>query len=829
MADLTETLSVPMSGKETLAPAKTGPGIFSSLLGVVGKTVDTYEGAQQTRDRASAKARQRAQDARQARKDQEEAEEKLALNEAANEEIDAIIDPGEQAASAAAAEEAGSLSTHAAAVQQGRARRDQVEVRTQAALRRLFAKYPDQRAAILNQFDKHGLMSPIMADYNRASKAVSEEEALKQKTYETWYNKAVELGLDPNTTSEPELLRMGRQALEAEYTLEMKVKNANLNSTLISTARQQTEDARDDASEETFQAAVNFAGPQFQAAHRTVFNLMMDPNVPPSEKEPRMTEMVRAIQTLGQQRITNIMARVGGSMKPERREELRKTLEGQLNNITAMYTGPLSDVQASNRGLQLMQNELKINLMTALPLFNQLKESFGLGNITGTEMESFIKNNVLGGPNAEALKRELKGFNFNDRSDARRHIANAVAILKGETKLKDLSPAEARQQLPGLLGHMEQLVQNEAVRTGNNPTGHRQAVLAAGAVFDGMGDAVPEWGVKNLTGLVRRTVNRNVNQLLFNGNPRANGDVVPLVRDVALPGMQNVIEALRKAPTGDEYFRIAMDNRTGRVIAEPTGKKPPAPSNYVLAKVGYAPGTNVGGPVGPNALTQMKVQSLNLALDWMSGRQSQGYDKDVPANLGLTDIERRRLYGLGEVPEKLRRKEGNEAPTKKVATWGENIDRAIKETMDAINSEQFTPGEFTLGHGQDRVVNYEAKGKTGITHVPASIQTIGDLVSWGKSLINDHGVTSTASGVYQITQSTYEEFGEKALGKNWRNAPLTVENQDAVARAIFEDAKAKGPTALKRRWVSLSTAEAERLVKGSWEEARNVIIKGESA
>jgi len=825
MADLTETLSVPMSGKETLAPPKTGPGIFSSLLGAVGTAVDTYEGGQQTRDRMNARARQRAQDARQARLDAQKAEEDSALNEAAAEEIDAVVDPGEQAATVAAAEEAGSLATHASAVQQGRARRDQVEVRTQAALRRLFAKYPNQRAAILGQFDKHGLMSPIMADYNRASKAVSEDEELRQKTYETWYNKSVELGLDPSTMPETEFLTLGRQALEAEHMLDLKVKNANLNATLVSTARTQSEDARDDTSEETYQAAINFASPQFQAAHRTVFNMMMDPNIPPSEKEPRMTEMVRSIQTLGQQRIENIMARAGGSMKPERREELRKTLTNQLNNITQMYTGPLGDVQASMRGLQLMQNELKMNVTTALPLFNQLKESFGLGMVSGTEMESFIKNTVLGGPNAAALKKELQGFNFNDRGDARRHIANAVAILKGEKNLKDLTPAEARQQLPSMLGHMEQLTQNEAVRTGVNATAHRQAVLAAGAVFDGMGDAVPEWGVRNLTGLVMRTANRNVNQLLFSGPPKANGDLVPVVRDVALPGMQNVIESLRKAPTGDQFFRIAMDNRTGRVVAEPTGRPRPRAGNNMIGKIGPT-----SENYGPNELTQMKVKALNMALDWMSGRQSNGYDKDVPANLGLTDIERRRLYGLGEVPEKLRQKENAGSPSsKKVATWGENVDRAIKETMDAINNEEFTPGQFTLGHGQDRVVNYEAKGKTGITHVPASIQTLGDLVTWGKGLINNHGVSSTASGLFQITQSTYEEFGEQALGKNWRNAPLTPENQEAVARAIFNDAKSKGPTALRRRWVSLSRDEAAKLMNSSWEEARDIIIKGESA
>lgn len=53
------------------------------------------------------------------------------------------------------------------------------------------------------------------------------------------------------------------------------------------------------------------------------------------------------------------------------------------------------------------------------------------------------------------------------------------------------------------------------------------------------------------------------------------------------------------------------------------------------------------------------------------------------------------------------------------------------------------------------------------------------------------GQGSSAFGRYQITGPTLKQFGEKALGKDWRNVEMNGENQRKVAEAIFNARKGK--------------------------------------
>jgi hypothetical protein len=87
---------------------------------------------------------------------------------------------------------------------------------------------------------------------------------------------------------------------------------------------------------------------------------------------------------------------------------------------------------------------------------------------------------------------------------------------------------------------------------------------------------------------------------------------------------------------------------------------------------------------------------------------------------------------------------------------------------------------------------------------------------------------SSAMGTYQIVGDTLRRYGPKVLGENWRNAEFNFENQDKIAEAIFNDNKGSAD-ALRSQWVSLSPAEAERLRKMPWSEARNVIARKESS
>jgi hypothetical protein len=125
-----------------------------------------------------------------------------------------------------------------------------------------------------------------------------------------------------------------------------------------------------------------------------------------------------------------------------------------------------------------------------------------------------------------------------------------------------------------------------------------------------------------------------------------------------------------------------------------------------------------------------------------------------------------------------------------------------------------------------RIMNYQAAG-AGFTTVPDSVKTLGQASDFARQ-VNRAGVPSSAMGVYQIVGQTLRNYAPRVLGDNWQQAAYSFENQDKIAEAIFNDHRGSAD-ALRRQWVSLTPTEAERVRKLPWEQAREVIARGESS
>lgn len=134
-------------------------------------------------------------------------------------------------------------------------------------------------------------------------------------------------------------------------------------------------------------------------------------------------------------------------------------------------------------------------------------------------------------------------------------------------------------------------------------------------------------------------------------------------------------------------------------------------------------------------------------------------------------------------------------------------------------------GAAGSGDGMD-VMNYQARGK-GFTSVPAGIKTIGQMSAYADS-INAAGVPSSAAGPYQIVGNTRDSVAKQIFGSNWRNQPYSIENETKIATAIFNANKGSAD-ALRKQWVSLSPAEAERVRKMPVNQALAVIAGKESS
>lgn len=129
------------------------------------------------------------------------------------------------------------------------------------------------------------------------------------------------------------------------------------------------------------------------------------------------------------------------------------------------------------------------------------------------------------------------------------------------------------------------------------------------------------------------------------------------------------------------------------------------------------------------------------------------------------------------------------------------------------------------GADPTRVMNYEARGK-GFSVVPESVRTLGQASDFARQ-VNRAGAESSAMGLYQIVGKTMRGYAEQIWGKDWRNVDFNPQNQDRLAKAIFEDHKGSAD-ALRKQWVSLSPQEAEQIRKLPWEQARQVIARKES-
>ena len=139
----------------------------------------------------------------------------------------------------------------------------------------------------------------------------------------------------------------------------------------------------------------------------------------------------------------------------------------------------------------------------------------------------------------------------------------------------------------------------------------------------------------------------------------------------------------------------------------------------------------------------------------------------------------------------------------------------------SAGSGHSTPG----GLDPSRVMNYQARN-LGINEMPENI-TVGGAIDFGRE-VNRRGAESSAMGLYQITRSTLQDFAPRVWkGQDWKNKPFDAKAQDEIGKAIFDSSKGSAQ-ALRNRWVSLSTQEAERIRKLPWEQAREVIARKES-
>lgn len=134
------------------------------------------------------------------------------------------------------------------------------------------------------------------------------------------------------------------------------------------------------------------------------------------------------------------------------------------------------------------------------------------------------------------------------------------------------------------------------------------------------------------------------------------------------------------------------------------------------------------------------------------------------------------------------------------------------------NNVTSAPGTAGTRSGSPFDVTYQFQG----TSKPITQMSIGEVTNHQANMINSQGASPV--GAYQINKATLEDFAPKVLGENWRNMPLSPENQDKIGEAIF-NARKNGN--LKDTWAALPDSTVGAYKNRTWDEMKGLIAQAE--
>ncbi|MCH5412577.1 hypothetical protein, partial [Enterococcus faecium] len=118
------------------------------------------------------------------------------------------------------------------------------------------------------------------------------------------------------------------------------------------------------------------------------------------------------------------------------------------------------------------------------------------------------------------------------------------------------------------------------------------------------------------------------------------------------------------------------------------------------------------------------------------------------------------------------------------------------------------PGTAGTRQGSPYDVTYQFAG----TSTPITQMSIGDVIKHQDVMKTNQGASPV--GAFQINQATLQDFAPKVLGSDWKNQPLSPENQEKIGKAIFE-ARKNGN--LKDTWAALPNSTPGAYKDMTWE------------
>lgn len=326
-----------------------------------------------------------------------------------------------------------------------------------------------------------------------------------------------------------------------------------------------------------------------------------------------------------------------------------------------------------------------------------------------------------------------------------------------------------------------------------DPTEYRNA-LASGALFQGVDPSlISNRTLENLDNRTGNLLNQATQQQALDYNTYrtgrmqdldARGDAAsPALRQLALAYQSGDPNTIAKA---QQQYGGALDSLPADQVQEIMGRLQNQGGNAIGQRRDLF---NLGTNMRDDADSQAAIGALSQIVRGAENPNDARILAEAYSR-GLSPTAQARLQGL--------------LAQQYPGTYGNNVTSA--------------PGTAGTRSGSPFDVTYQFQG----TSKPITQMSIGEVTNHQANMISSQGASPV--GAYQINKATLEDFAPKVLGENWRNMPLSPENQDKIGEAIF-NARKNGN--LKDTWAALPNSAVGAYKNKTWDEMKGLIAQAE--
>lgn len=326
-----------------------------------------------------------------------------------------------------------------------------------------------------------------------------------------------------------------------------------------------------------------------------------------------------------------------------------------------------------------------------------------------------------------------------------------------------------------------------------DPTEYRNA-LASGALFQGVDPSlISNRTLENLDNRTGNLLNQATQQQALDYNTYRTGRMQDLDArgDAASPALRQLALAYQSGDPNtiaraQQQYGGALDSLPADQVQEIMGRLQNQGSNAIGQRRDlFNLGTNMRDDADSQAAIGALSQIVRGAENPNDARiLAEAYSRS------LSPTAQARLQGL--------------LAQQYPGTYGNNVTSA--------------PGTAGTRSGSPFDVTYQFQG----TSKPITQMSIGEVTNHQANMISSQGASPV--GAYQINKATLEDFAPKVLGENWRNMPLSPENQDKIGEAIF-NARKNGN--LKDTWAALPDSTVGAYKNRTWNEMKGLIAQAE--